>query len=312
MIDWLAGVRFVFVTGKGGVGKSALVAALADELHRSGERVLVAACDVKERLSTYLGVAPLDAQVREFEPRLFGVRLEPERAMREYGELKLRNRLLAAAIFESRQLRAFLGGVPGLPEWAMLGKAWYHSQEQDKRGVPRFDVVLVDAPATGHGIDMLRVPRVILDMVPPGPLRADAERAWATFSDPVHTALLIVSLPEELPTTETLELHHTLTCELGLPVARVLLNGVVQPLLGTQAQREQLRGQRVAVSGTLADVLARRAAREQAQWESEERLGALGVPVSRLPRLISGVRGRAHVRELAASLRLTAPRTSLG
>jgi anion-transporting ArsA/GET3 family ATPase len=276
------------------------VAALAEDLLRDGLRVLVAACDVKERLSAYLAVPALDGHVRELRPHLYGVRLEPERAMREYGELKLRNRLLAAAIFESRQLRAFLGGVPGLPEWAMLGKAWFHSQERTRDGSARFDVVIVDAPATGHGVDMLRVPRVILDLVPPGPLRADAERAWATFSDPRSTAIVLVSLPEELPVTETLELHRSLTVELQLPVARIVLNGTVEPLLagpGTKGAREP------AAPGSLADILGRRSAREQAQAESELRLAPLGVPLSRLPRLSRGVRGPEDIRRLAGSLR---------
>ena len=82
---------------------------------------------------------------------------------------------LYRVVFDNKYVRSFLPAVPGLSEWAMLGKAWFHTTETDERGANRFDVVLLDAPATGHGLDMLRVPKVILEVVPPGILRRDAE-----------------------------------------------------------------------------------------------------------------------------------------
>src|SRR5262249_60186474 len=123
----------------------------------------------------------------------------------------------------------FCRAVPGLYEWSMLGKAWFHTTEVRADGSPRFDVVLLDAPATGHGLDMLRVPKVILDVVPPGVLRRDAETAWAMFRDARQSGVVVVTLPEEMPTTETIELVEDVR-ELGLPILELVINGVVPPL----------------------------------------------------------------------------------
>src|ERR1700745_2349317 len=106
----------------------------------------------------------------------------------------------------------------------MLGKAWWHTTEHEEDGSNRFDVVLLDAPATGHGLDMLRVPKVILDVVPPGLLRRDAGAAWAMFVDPAGSGVVVVTLPEEMPTTETIELCHEIR-GLQLPVLSLVVNG---------------------------------------------------------------------------------------
>ena len=99
----------------------------------------------------------------------------------------------------------------------MLGKAWWHTTEKRADGSFKYDVVILDAPATGHGLDMLRVPKVILDVVPPGLLRRDAERAWALFQDPKTCAIVLVTLPEEMPTTETIELAARARASSGCP-----------------------------------------------------------------------------------------------
>jgi len=103
-------------------------------------------------------------------------------------------------------------------------------------GLPRFDVVILDAPATGHGLDMLRVPRTILDVVPPGILRRDAERAWTLLTDPKATLVMLVTLPEEMPVTETIQLARGLD-EIGLPAGRIVVNGVLPPLFAPEERR---------------------------------------------------------------------------
>src|SRR5580700_2244283 len=207
----LDGKRFVLVTGKGGVGKTTVCAAEALALAAKGKRVLVAMCSAKERLSAMLGVAPIGPEVTPVGKNVWAVNMLPEKALEEYGILVLRSRALYKALFDNAYVRTFLRAVPGMQEWTMLGKAWWHTTEKLPDGSFKYDVVILDAPATGHGLDMLRVPKIIVEAVPPGVLRGDAEEAWKLFQDPTRCGVILVTLPEEMPTTETIELAEALT-----------------------------------------------------------------------------------------------------
>jgi len=296
LVDELGRRRFLFVTGKGGVGKTTFSAALAVALAREGKRVLVALCNTKERLSAVMGTAPIGDDLVELTPGVWGVNISPEKALTEYGEMVLKVRSVAHAVFDNRYTKTFFRAVPGLYEWAMLGKAWFHTTERLPDGRPRFDVVLLDAPATGHGIDMLRVPKVILDVVPPGVLRRDAEEAWAMFRDPVRSGIVVVTLPEEMPAQETIELVDAIRRELTLPVLRLVVNAVLPPLF-TAEERDKLACEAsllaidapTRTSGTPESALvagARRAVREKVQAESLERLTKeIDLPQISLPHL---------------------------
>ena len=304
--------RFLFVTGKGGVGKTTVCGALALAFAARGKRVLVAMCNTKERLSAILGTPPIGSDIAQLAPRIAAVNLEPEKALREYGELVLRVRAVASTVFDNKYTKAFFRAAPGLYEWSMLGKAWWHTTEELPDGSPRYDVVLLDAPATGHGLDMLRVPKVILDVVPPGVLRRDAERAWQMFQDPVRSGVVVVTLPEEMPTTESIELVAGVR-ELGLPVLRLVVNGVL-PALFSAAERTALvadphlldidAAARAANTGDAALVAgARRAVRERVQADSLDRLTRdLDLPKVMLPFLFDEASTVEGTRILAARL----------
>ena len=302
--------RLLFVTGKGGVGKTTVAAALALSLAARDKRVLIAMCNAKERLSTMLGSDLIGPDVLAVRPNVWAVNIEPERAMEEYGLLTLKSKALYKLLFDNKYVRAFFRAVPGLHEWAMLGKAWWHTTETRADGSPRFDVVIVDAPATGHGLDMLRVPKVITEIVPPGILRRDAEIAWAMFQDPERTGVVVVTLPEELPVTETLELTHALEGELQMPLARVVVNAVLPPLFDKEerASLETLPAppafsppeEGESAAETLLSAGRMRAVRERVQAESIARLErALPLAPSFLPYILGDAATPGAIAELA-------------
>jgi len=281
--------RFLIVTGKGGVGKTTVCAAEARALAAKGKRVLVAMCHSKERLSTMLGSPPIGDEVTPVVENIWAINIDPAKAIAEYGLMKLKVRILYRAVFENKYARAFLHGVPGLEEWSMLGKAWWHTGELNPDGSFKYDVVILDAPATGHGLDMLRVPKIITEVVPPGILRGDADAAQALFRDPEKCGVILVTLPEEMPTTETIELAHALTGELSLPLAKVVVNGVLPPLFSREERAALLAMPTSGDSGAMAAIVAgqSRSTRENVQAECLSRLSAAlaHVPTSFLPQL---------------------------
>jgi anion-transporting ArsA/GET3 family ATPase len=297
--------RFLFVTGKGGTGKTTVTAALAIALGKAGKRVLIAVCEPKERISELLGVPPLGPEVVAVGQSIYAVKISPEAAMREYGEMILKSKTVTNAVFGNKFVRGFFAAVPGLYQWAMLGKAWFHSTEEDAQGRRRFDVVLFDAPATGHGLEMLRVPKVIVDIVPPGVLRRDAELAWKMFQDPAESGVIVVSLPEDMPVNESLELIAAVRGELGLPIAAVVLNQLTPPLF-SPAERDALLKADTSGrdAGTVAiAAAARRATTERVQSESLSKLEkGVSAPLVKLPRLLEDPSNPAAIRGLGAIL----------
>ena len=298
--------RFLFLTGKGGTGKTTVTAALALALAERGKRVLVTVSEPKERISTLLGVPPLGPDIANVLPNIFAVKINPEAAMREYGEMILKSRTVSNAVFGSKYVRGFFAAVPGLHQWAMLGKAWFHATEQLPDGRPRFDLVLFDAPATGHGLEMLRVPKIIVEVVPPGMLRRDAERAWQMFRDPAQSGVVIVSLPEDMPANESVELAQAVRGELGLPIVSVVVNQVVSTLFDDRERDALLAAQSLRPGdpgdeGLLA--AARRALGERVQIDGIRKLEeGVRAPMMMLPRLLEDPSTRDTLRVLVAAL----------
>jgi anion-transporting ArsA/GET3 family ATPase len=304
--------RFVFVTGKGGVGKTTVAASLARARSGLGQRVLLAVTD-PEAYRELLPGARFEPDPSVYDARLHTVLIEPDAALREYGRLLIKPRLARQALFENRYVQGFLSALPGLPQWAVLGKAWYHTTEQ-LSGSPRFDVVIFDAPATGHAVEMLRLPRVITELARASILRRDAELAWNLLRDPVASAIVLVSLPEELPTNETLELDERIR-ELGLAVG-VIVQNRMRPLLFGDAEREALARVPEVDAGVGAaldpralaltagpaaaaiEAAAAHAIRERAQLASRARLASVSPTVVELPELD----GALPAAELASQL----------
>ena len=290
------------------MGKTTVCAVEARALAARGKRVLVAMCHAKERLSTMLGCDRIGPEVTPVAPGIWAVNIDPARAIEEYGRMTIKVRLLFKTVFESRYTRAFLHAVPGLEEWSMLGKAWWHTGETDADGALRYDVVILDAPATGHGLNMLRVPKIIVEVAPRGILRRDAERARKDFQDPERCGVILVTLPEEMPVTETIELAEALTGELSMPLAKVVVNRVLPQLFSKEERVALMATPAPAGEGALAAILAgqTRATREGVQAESLMRLlnaqALAGVPRTFLPVLFEDAASPDAIEALAGQM----------
>jgi anion-transporting ArsA/GET3 family ATPase len=297
---------FIFITGKGGSGKTTVSTALATALSRLGRRVLLATSDPKERVSRLLGVQQTTAQIALLSPNLWGVNIDPVAALSEYGDLVLKVSALRRAVFENRPVQRFFAAVPGLHQWAVLGKAWFHSTERIANGEPRFHHVILDGPATGHALEMLWVPKIISDVSHAGVLLRDAERAWGMLHDPAHTALVLVALSDETSSGEALDLSSKLQQQLALQFSAGVVNAVVPPLL-VEHERRQLSvldlGRVSTQHRASLEALVRRALREQDSQESLARLrNELPIPWLTLPRVDEDVGTPEVLKRLAAEL----------
>lgn len=316
-LDALLSRRLLLVTGKGGTGKTRVAAALGVLAARRGVRAVVVELGDSDVLPELLPPArPQRRAERGREPQpvaenLFTLRLVPEEALLEYLELQLHVRTLARAIVGNAAFHRFLDAAPGWRELLTLGKLWHLSSLETRGGSPRWPLVVVDAPATGHGLSLLSVPSVVLDTVRMGPLRRNTDRVQALLTDASRTLVLPVTLPEELPVNETLELRVRVR-ELGVGLGPVLANGV-EPALGLAEPERVLaalaRVPRAGAPSPFADPDAVGAAARhrlaraalQRSFLDELALG-LGEPPVELPWLAGGVDDRAGVEALADAL----------
>jgi anion-transporting ArsA/GET3 family ATPase len=225
----LSSRRLVVVTGKGGVGKSVVTAALGRLLAAAGRRVLLLEVDPRETLHELTGVAPSGGEVVTVEPRLRLQNLQPrhvfEALVREHVRLEfLVRRVVASPVFQH-----FVDAAPGLKELAILGHAL-----RVIRGIERLpggaaDLVILDAPATGHGVSMLAAPFVVTEVVEGGPFAYLASELAAFVADAASTAIVVVTLAEEMPVQEALELREALEARVGRTPDLLVVNALYPP-----------------------------------------------------------------------------------
>lgn len=214
--------RLQIITGKGGVGKTTVATAWATALARCGKRVLLAEFSGGDRAAALLGADPVGHEMREVLEGLFVVDIDPEEAIREYALQVVKFEAVYSAVFQNQFIRHFLRLVPSLRELVMLGKLWFHHQEQGPKGAPRFDIIVLDAPATGHALTLLQTPELAQQSVPPGPLRDNARKIAEMLR--VAAELNIVTTPEEMPVSEALEIQRAADGLLQMRVGTTVLN----------------------------------------------------------------------------------------
>jgi anion-transporting ArsA/GET3 family ATPase len=215
-VAFLLDKRLVFVTGKGGVGKTTVAGCLARVAARRGKRVIVCEVASGERWHDEVEIAPL----------IHSIAVDPELAMREYLSDQVGG-ALSKVMTSSRVFTYLAAAAPGLRELLTIGKVWDLAQlDQRRTGSTPYDLVILDAPATGHALGMLRTPRTFRDVARVGPISRQAGRIDAFLSDPALTGVVAVAGPEEMPVNETIDFIAALDEEMQMKPDAVVVNGV--------------------------------------------------------------------------------------
>lgn len=225
--------RLLFITGKGGVGKSTVAAALGVVATRQGKRTIVCEVAQQERMSSVFHKQGVGYHETEIAPGLFAFSIDPQRALEEYLQLQIKIKPLYELMFKNRVFTYFAAATPGLRELVTIGKVWELAQldRRVKRGA-KYDLVIVDAPATGHGIGFLRTPKTFGDIARVGPVKRQADAIYKFITDPALTSVCAVAWPEEMPVNETLDLRRSLRDELELELDEIFMNGLYPELFG--------------------------------------------------------------------------------
>lgn len=246
MLEAVFRARLAVVTGKGGVGKTTVAAAIAKLAAKSGLRVL--ACEIGQepgvpsRLGEALGGKPTlsSSEPVPIAPNLDLVLLTPADGHRAFLRDVLPLGFLADRALRAKALQRFLAAAPALQELGVLYRGLSLIKQMRRADEPRWNLLVLDAPATGHTVAFASLPEVALRIFPTGPIGRALREGADVLTDPHRTVTIVTTLPEALPVAEALELVHGLE-EQNMRVEGIVANIVPDnPFLeGEQASTEE-------------------------------------------------------------------------
>ena len=295
--------RILIVTGKGGTGKTTVTAALGLVHARRGLRTLLVECNGARRLGPLL-----DGPTGTYAPQrlcdnLFGLSITSHEAIEDFIIKQIKVRALYTMVFKNRVMGPFMDAVPGLHDAVHLGKVYDLAEEDFTNGSPTWDRIIVDAPATGHGLHILKAPRAMMDLTRRGPIFKNAKLVHDLTADTAQTGIVMTCLPEAMPVSESLELHSSLT-ESGYSVAGVVLNEMVTAPLPDESDWPSIRNTLLdANMEETARLVERFYARQKQQYDATRTLKAtIGAPILPLPLLMDSPFQRHSISVLADHL----------
>jgi anion-transporting ArsA/GET3 family ATPase len=296
LLDRLAARRLLVVTGKGGVGKTAIAGCLGRCLASPRRRVLVVEVDPRENLHQMLGIPPSGGEIVAVGGNLHVQNLKPRQVVDALVRERLKLEVLARRVLASTVYEHFVEGAPGLKEVAVLGHALRLvrgigvASVGGVGGGGAFDLVVLDAPATGHGVSLLAAPRLLAEVIKRGPF-GDLGRQLAEFvADAERCGVVVVTAGEEMPVAEALDLRRSMAERLGREPELLVVNGLYPPLPAAAAA--------AGGGGPEVELWRRRRALNEAElarlaagWPGP-RVELPLLPVDRGPELIAGLAER--------------------
>lgn len=298
----------VYVTGKGGVGKTTVAASLGVAAAAQGKRAIVCEVADQDRMSRAFAHAGVGRE-REvaLDQDLYAITIDPQHALEEWLAKQLGSGV--KILTRSSAFQYFVAAAPGAKELVTIAKVWELAQlERWTKSNRTYDIVIVDAPSSGHGLAMLTTPSTFGDIARLGPIQRQAYKVRDMLSDPERTAYVAVALPEEMPVNETIQLEDRLVEAVGVDLSLIVVNGVY-PERFTRAEADRLREAAAASNGRVrsgADLLRVALAeddRARLQRSYVRRLRKEArAPVQTLPFLFEPELGIAQYRELAGRL----------
>ena len=226
--------KLVFVTGKGGTGKTSVATGLALLAARQGRRVLLCEAEPSGALAGFLDTGPTRFAEREVSPGLWAMSMDTEASLKEYLRLQLRIPLLARLGPLAKTFDFMANAAPGVKEILVVGKLCWEVRSES------YDLVVVDAPASGHVVGQLTAPDAIRELVKVGPVREQTAWMLDILGDPARTGVVVVTTPEEMPVNETVELAARLRDETVVDLAAVVVNRLL-PELFSRGEEEVFR-----------------------------------------------------------------------
>jgi len=221
--------ELVVVTGKGGTGRTTVAAALGLAAAARGERAIVCEVGGQTRLPQLFGLpgrAPAPGTETRVAGGLWATTIDPDAALEEWLTRQLPRRLVSPLV-RSGAFSSFVGAAPGARELVTITKAWELGQARRwRRDAVAYDRVIVDAPASGHGVGLLRTPRTFAEIARVGPIAGQARTVAEALADPARSRLVAVALPSELAVSETLELEARVAATLGRDLDAIVVNGL--------------------------------------------------------------------------------------
>jgi anion-transporting ArsA/GET3 family ATPase len=228
-LERLSRRQLVVVTGKGGTGKTLVSATLGRALAAAGRRTLVVEVDPRENLHQMMGTPPSGGAIMEAEPRLWVQNLKPRQVLDQVVREQLKLELLTRRVLESPVYQQFAAGAPGLKEMAILGHALRLLRGIGEPGTPEIETVVLDAPATGHGVTLLAAPALVDEVIANGPFAHMAGELAALIADAERCGVVVVTMAEEMPVEEALELRAALSQRVRREPELLVINGLYPP-----------------------------------------------------------------------------------